>query len=155
MKRFAFALEKILEYRRQVELDRRRAFSKAVEIFRRREEQLRALAGELELYRTRMAQMGTGKISTRDLALHRTYLTHVESQIEQAVVWLQDAGKDLEARRQDLVASSKDRRVLETVKERKRADYEYEANRQETKELDEVGATRHTALAGSHEEEAQ
>ena len=151
MKRFAFPLERILEYRKQLELDRRRMFAKAAEVFRAREDQLRALAGELSEYRTRLAEMGTGKISTRQLALYRTYMTHVEFQLQQAVVWLRDAGRDLEARRQDLTVASKDKRVLEKVKEHKRADYEYEANRQDTKELDEVSATRHTARGGSQE----
>lgn len=145
MKKFAFALEKILEYRKQIELDRRRAFSKAAEVFSRRERQLRALAGELAEYRTRLAEMGTGRLSTRQIALYRSYMTYVETQLDQAVVWLQDAGKDLEARRRELVASSKDKKVLEKVKEHKRADYEYEANRQETKDLDEIGAVRHVS----------
>lgn len=145
MKRFAFSLEKILEYRRQLELDRKRAFSRASEVFRQREEALRTLAAELSTYRTRLAEMGSGRISTRQLALHRSYMTHVEALIGQAVVWLSDAGKDLEARRQELAAASKNKQVLEKVREHKRAEYEYEADRQETRDLDEVGAGQHAA----------
>jgi len=152
MKKFAFALENVLKYRRQLETVRRRAFSKAAEVFREREEQLRALAAELTEYRNRLARMGTGKISVRQLALYRSYMTYVESQIEQAVVWLQEAGRDLEARRQQLVTASKDRRVLDKVKEHKKADYDYEANRQETKDLDEVGATRYTPRDAAEKE---
>lgn len=145
MKRFAFSLERILEYRRQLELDRKRTFSVASEVFRQREKDLRTLATELATYRTRLAEMGSGRVSARQLALYRSYMTHVEAQIGQAVLWLTDAGKDLEARRQDLAAASKDKQVIEKVKEHKRAEYEYEANRQETRDLDEVGAWRHAA----------
>lgn len=154
MRRFAFSLERILEYRRQLELDRKRAFSMASEVFRQREKQLRALATELAAYRTRLAELGSGKVSPRQLALYRSYMTHVEAQIDQAAAWLQDAGKDLEARRQELAAASKDKQVLEKVKEHKRTEYEYEAGRQETRDLDEIGAGRYTAARASAGESA-
>jgi flagellar export protein FliJ len=111
MKRFAFALERILEYRKQLELDRRRTFAKAAEVFRQREDQLRALAGELAEYRTRLAEMGTGRISIRQLALYRSYMTHVELQLDQAVVWLRDAGRDMETRRKSQRAQARRLRV--------------------------------------------
>jgi len=154
MKKFAFSLERILEYRRQLESDRKLAFSKAAEIFRRREDQLRALAAELADYRTRLARMGVGKISAREFALYRSYLTYLEAQAERAVVWLHDAGRDLEARRSELAAASKDTQVLEKVKQVKRAEYDYQANREETAVLDEIGSARFVAgMASAKAEE--
>ena len=99
MKKFAFSLEKVLEYRKQLEADRRLAFSKAAEIFRSREDKLRTLAAELAGYQNAMAKIGTGRISARELAIYRSYLTYLETQVGQAVVWLQDSGRDLETRR--------------------------------------------------------
>ena len=145
MKKFAFSLEHILDYRRQLESDRKLAFSKAAEIFRRREGQLRTLADELADYRNRLARMGTGRISARELALYRSYLTYIETQVEQAVVWLRDAGSDVEDRRRQLAAASKDKQVLEKVKEVKRAEYDYQASREETAVLDEIGSNRFLA----------
>jgi len=140
MKRFAFSLERVLEYRKQLELDRQLAFAKAADVFRRREDELRRLADELGSYRTRLAQMGTGRLSTRDLALYRSYLTHLEFQVARAIEWLSDASRELERRREALAAATKDRQVLGKLKEVQRADYDYQAGRQETKDLDEIGA---------------
>ena len=141
MKRFAFSLEKVLQYRRQLESDRQIAFAKAADVFRRREDELRDLVARMEGYTSRIAQMGVGKISARQLALYRTYLTYLESKVHEAAGWLHDAVRDLEARRNDLIAASKDTKVLEKVKEHKRADYDREADKEETGQLDEVGAT--------------
>jgi flagellar FliJ protein len=142
MKRFAFSLEKVLQYRKQLESDRQMAFAKAADVFRRREDELRALVARMEDYTNRLAAMGVGKISARQLALYRSYLTYLESKVHEAAGWLHDAVRDLEARRDDLIAASKDTKVLEKVKEHKRSDYDREAGREETGQLDEIGATR-------------
>ena len=141
MKRFRFSLERVLDYRKQMELDRQRTFARAAEIFRRREENLRGLAKELETYRTRLAEMGTGRISARELALYRSYLTYLEARVEEAAAWLEDAARDMEARREELVKASKEKKVLDKVKDHKRAEYDYDAAREDTAQLDEVGAT--------------
>ena len=155
MKKFAFSLEKVLQYRKQLESDRQMAFAKAADVFRRREDELRGLVARMEDYTNRLAGMGVGKISARQLALYRSYLTYLESKVHEATGWLHDAVHDLEARRDDLIAASKDTKVLEKVKEHKRADYDREAGREETGQLDEVGATRFIIDSGSSSEEAR
>ncbi len=145
MKRFVFSLAKVLEYRKQLESDRQLAFSKAAEIFRRREDQLRTLAAELTSYQNAMAKIGTGRISARELALYRSYLTYLETQVGQAVVWLQDSGRDLETRRRELAVASQEKQVLEKVKDSKRAEHDYQLARQETADLDEIGSNNYIA----------
>lgn len=139
MKRFRFSLEKVLEYREQVESQRVRTFAVAAEVFRRRREELAALADELALYKGRLAEMGVGRADVRELTLYRTYLGHCEMKVATAVEWLRDAAREMEARREEMVRAGKDRRVIERFKEIKREHYDYEAQREETKELDEIG----------------
>jgi flagellar export protein FliJ len=154
MKRFNFALEKVLGYRKQLEMERRRALAMAVEVFRRREDDLNAVTAEVMSYRTKLAEMGTGRLSTRELALYRSYLTHLEMQMTHASQWLHDARTAVEGRREELVVASKESKVMEKLKTRDRARYDYAANREESHELDEIGTTGHYAgLAAAGQEE--
>jgi len=149
MKKFRFSLERVLEYRSQVESARLRAFSKAVEVFQRRQEELRKLGDEMTNYRTRLAEMGVGKISANELARWRSYLSHCEVGVARAARWMMEAAGEMEVKRRDLVAAKKDTRVLERLKEIKREQYDYEAAREETKVLDEVAAAGFVASRAS------
>jgi len=141
MKKFTFSLEKILEYRGQLESARLSAYGKAAETFRRRQADLQRLGRELSDYRTRMAERGVGRISARELALYRSYLSHCEKRVAEAAEWMMEAARDMEERRRDLVKARRERRVIERLKAIKRSDYDYEAAREEIKTLDEVAAT--------------
>jgi len=153
MKRFRFSLEKVLGYRRQLEQDRRRAFTKAVEVFRRREGELKSLSDDLARYRTRLAEIGTGRLSARELGLYRSYLTYLETQVARALEWFSDASAALESRRGELAAASREKKVLEKVRQRQRLDHDYDAGREETGQLDEVAATRFIRARGGSPEE--
>lgn len=142
MKKFRFSLAKVLEYRRQMETQRLKAFSKAVEIFGRRREALDALAAELVSYRNRLAELGVGRISAKELALYRSYLGFCEMKVNKAAQWLKDAARDMEEKRGDLLDASKDKQILEKLEEIQLRHYNYELAKEETKELDEVGARK-------------
>lgn len=142
MKKFKFSLERVLDYRKQLESARRRALATAVVVLRRRERELAALREEMNTYRTRMAALGTGRVSARDLSLYRSYLTHLELKVDESTQWMSDARSAVEKRRADLVKATKDTKVLSKVKEHQRAKHQYAADVEETKTLDEVGSTR-------------
>jgi flagellar FliJ protein len=152
MKRFRFPLERVLEYRREMELERRRALGVAMTVLTRREEEQRALAGDVSAYRTELARLGTGKISSRELALYRSYLTHLEMRLAKAAQWTRDARVAVEGRRRELVAASRETKVLDKLKARDLARYEYAAGRDETGVLDEIATTRFIADAAAAQE---
>lgn len=141
MKKFKFPLEKILEYRSQLESTRLSAYGKAAEVFRRRKGELDRLNDELSDYRGRMAEKGVGRISPRELALYRSWLSHCELKVGEAADWMTQAARDMEERKTELINARSERRIMERLKEIKRDQYDYEAAREEIKELDEVGAT--------------
>lgn len=148
MKRFSFSLQKVLDYRRQLETMRSAAYSKAAEVFRQRHKNLESLGEELARYRSRLAEMGVGRISARDLGSYRSYMTHCEIKVSKAAEWLMEAAREMESRRREFVGAKKRTRVLERLEEIKRGRYDYEAARQETKELDEVAGVAFAAGRG-------
>lgn len=154
MKKFSFSLQKVLDYRRQLESVRSGAFSKAAEVFAQRQKNLESLGEELSEYRSRLAEMGVGRISARELSSHRSYMTHCEIKVSKAADWLMEAAREMESRRRDFVGAKKRTRVLERLEEVKRGRYDYEAARQETKVLDEVAGVAFAAVHGSGGEKA-
>ncbi len=154
MKKFSFSLQKVLDYRRQLESVRSAAFSKAAEVFEQRRKNLESLGEELAEYRSRLAEMGVGRISARDLSSYRSYMTHCEIKVSKAAEWLMEAAREMESRRRDFVGAKKRTRVLERLEEIKRGRYDYEAARQETKVLDEVAGVAFAAAHGSGGEKA-
>jgi flagellar FliJ protein len=140
MKKFRFSLEKVLEYRSQIEDARLSAFSKAVEVFERRRKDIERIGEEIGVYKARLAEMGVGRISSRELAGCRSYLSHCEMEFRRAQDWLDEAARAVEAKRGELIAAQKDRRLIEKFKEIKRRHYDYEAEREAIKELDEIAA---------------
>ncbi len=145
MKRFSFPLEKVLAYRRQLEAEKKRTLGLALSVLRRRERDLEDLHGRMTSYRTRLAEIGTGRVSARELALYRSYVGFLEAQVDKAAGWVRDAMVAVEEKRADLAAAGRDTKVMETVEDHARSAWEYEAGRQETHELDEVGSTRFVA----------
>ena len=140
MKKFKFSLQKVLEYRSQVEDAKLTAFSKAVEVFNRRREELDRLSRQVGEYRNRLAEIGIGRVSARELSTYRSYLSHCERQLAMATDWMMEAARSMEEKRRLLVAARRDRRVIERFKEIKRSHYDYDARREETKDLDEIAA---------------
>ena len=154
MKKFSFSLQKVLDYRRQLESVRSAAFSKAAEVFKQRQKNLESLGEELAQYRSRLAEMGVGRISARELSSYRSYMTHCEIKVSKAAKWLMEAAGEMESRRRDFVGAKKRTRVLERLEEVKRGRHDYEAARQETKVLDEVAGVAFAAVHGSGGEKA-
>ncbi len=145
MKKFRFSLEQILEYRRQLESARLSAYGRAAMALRQRQAELEQLGRELAEYRARMAQRGIGKISAAELALYRSYLGHCEVKVSEAAEWMMHAARDVEEQRRELVKARREKRVIERLKDIRRGQYDYEAAREETAQLDEVAATRFIA----------
>jgi len=139
MKRFVFPLERVLAYRRQVELERRRSLGLAVKVLSQRESELSAIGSQVDAYRAQLSEMSSGRLSARELGLYRSYLTHLETQMARSSQWVKDARAAVDARRAELVAAAREAKVLEKLKSRDRARYDYEVSREEARDLDEIG----------------
>jgi len=145
MKKFSFRLEKILQYREQLQEQRLRAYAAAARALERRRDELEALGRELCDYRTRMAELGVGRTSARSLAVYRSYLSHCEARVAEAAGSLEDAARKLQQRRAALVEATRERKKLEKLKSARRSEHDYQAMREETRELDEIAVKRFAA----------
>lgn len=141
-KKFLFALQPVLEHRKRLEDEkqqvmaiRRKAHDDAKRELDRLNEEFRGCASHLrERHR---------ELQADDLRLHYAHLQFLDRAIEAQMKLVAERYAALERARLDLVAATKDRKVVDKLKERRKVAHVAEELRIEQIELDDGNARRH------------
>lgn len=140
VKPFKFRLEKVLEYRRQLEDQARMALARAQA---EHDAQERLLAD----IRARLAEhmeKGFGESVTQaEIWLWSCYRDALERDILTAVAELKRLALILQKRRQEAVLRSREKKLLEKLKDRQEQKHHVAENLAEQKEFDEMATIRH------------
>ena len=135
---FVFNLQQVLEHRKNIEEIALKEFSNAL---------LKLNAERI----TMMSLIEKGKLLTRqwkdlvgqptkigDLSVYAEYIQCVQQSLRDQVMVVNAAEAETQTRREALLSVVKERKILETLKEKRRLAYEADCAAQERKELDEV-----------------
>jgi flagellar protein FliJ len=150
MKKFAFALQPVLEHRKRIEDEkqvvvaaRKRAVDEAEAELSRLNDEFRTYAGTL---RTEHA-----KLSTAELQSIYAHLQFVDRCTVAQMKVVADRRAALDRARAELLEASKQKKVVEKLKTRRKESYDQEAARLEQKELDDSNARRYgrTVIGGT------
>ena len=138
-KKFSFALQPVLEHRKRIEEQkqqtlamRQRAWDEARRELDRLNDEFRANAREL---RDRHRELGV-----EELRLRYAHLQFLDRTIDAQIKVLAERQVVLDRARKDLIAASKNRKVVDKLKERRRVAYVAEELRVEQIELDDGNA---------------
>lgn len=140
MRRFSFSLEPVLRYRTQAEQQRRRELAEAQQAVLEQQDELQNLVLSEQGQMSEMRLIHGGPLDVPLLLRFQQYLHHLARRIEESVQQLKKRMETREERRLVLVAASKQRRVLERLRERRWQEYQLELGREEQRMLDEIGA---------------
>uniref|UniRef100_A0A7C4EJ86 Flagellar FliJ protein n=1 Tax=Fundidesulfovibrio putealis TaxID=270496 RepID=A0A7C4EJ86_9BACT len=140
---FKFPLQKVLEYRAQLEDQAKQALAAAQAAHARQEAAVRNLERAREAQRREMA--GPAARDAASLWLGRNYLERLEGDLAQAVETLAQLAQDVQIRRAELAQRAKDRKLLEKLKETQAIRHEREENRIEQAGFDEMATLRYQA----------
>lgn len=138
---FHFKLEKILEYRRQVEDQAKLALAKAQQAAQEQTSLLARLASELQQCLHELSR--TKQLTQADLWLWSGYKDRLVADKNSAEQTLAKLESLAEACRQELVSKSMERKLLEKLREKQAAKYEQDAQQREQKEFDETATLRY------------
>jgi flagellar protein FliJ len=139
-KPFVFRLEKVLEYRQQLEDQARMALAKAKAAHDGQKQVLLDLSMRLEAH----VERGFGKNATQpDVWLWMQYREALEKDIESAREELERLAQVLQTCRQQAVLRSRERKLLEKLKDRQARKHHVQENLDEQKEFDEMATIRH------------
>jgi len=139
-KPFTFRLEKVLEYRLQLEDQARMALAKAQAAH---DGQKQILAG-ITMTLTAHMERGFGKNATQaDIWLWMKYREALEKDQATAKAELERLAQVLQTCRQEAVLRSRERKLLEKLKDRQAKKHHAEENLKEQKEFDEMATIRY------------
>lgn len=141
-KPFRFKLEKVLEYRRQVEDQAKMALIQAEREHREQSEKVEDLRRQLLEHDQRGAER-QGEYTVHDLWLHRLYEQRLEQDLADARAEQARLALKLQMCRQEAVQRSTERKLLEKLKEKQAKRHTVHEQLNEQKEYDEIAAIRH------------
>ncbi len=142
MKIFNFSLESVLGYRKSVEDDVKRDLSALGKILTATEEILVSLQDEYGRSVKGLELVQKGSVSLKELEMYLNFQKDLKEKIKSQAEQLKKVKMDWENKRDELVGASKERKVLEVLKEKKAEEYRCDFAKRDRKEMDEVASNR-------------
>ncbi len=145
---FRFGLEKILDYRVQLEEQAKMELAKALTVHVAREKAVTGLKAAMAKHMT--ALEAKKDLTVADIWLWRAYGKRLEQDMATAVVALRQAAEEVSRRRAVVLARSTERKLLEKLKAKQAARHAREEGLREQKQNDEMAVVRYDSghLAG-------
>ena len=136
MKRFEFKLERVLGYRGVREEQKRRLLAEAQRAIPTQRERIRMIEVEINKQMAEVQARCVENVDVKDVVARRLYTSYLQSAVVLANEALASLRGQVEARRQELVQASKEKKVLERVREKRFREHVYEMDREEQNFID-------------------
>lgn len=141
---FRFSMQKVLDYREQLEDEAKVRLGKAENDLREGQARFDAIKEELQKAEIQAA----GKVMTSgERWLHDQYLKGLRKDIEEAAMRLRTLRQIVEEARKYLAERAIDKKLLDKYKDRKRKEYQRAELKQEQNFNDEIATVRHKTQA--------
>ena len=138
---FRFNLQRVLEYRGQLEEQAKLALATALRAVTDQEGRIKALADEIRENERAITQKKT--VTPAEMWLYRTYKERLLQDVAQARIKLEGLKNELNMRRTEAVARSKERKLLEKLKSNQAVNYAREESLKEQNGFDEMATIRY------------
>ncbi|MCR4438154.1 MAG: flagellar export protein FliJ [bacterium] len=140
MKAFRFSLQRVLDARKHKEDLRKRQLAAAKEAELEERERLSSLEQQSQEVRSELGCHVGRVVRASEMAMYYTYSQQLERHIAQQQQAVTQAALKVQERREELLASSKEKKALEKLKEKAKDRHTVEAGREEQAHLDEAAA---------------
>jgi flagellar protein FliJ len=140
--RFQFGLQPLLDWRSRVEEEKQRDFAAARRLLEECDRELERLAAEYAQAAKRLVASASTE-RTRELRLGDSYLRFIQAAMASERSRRCELQSACDRVRDALVVASRERRVIERLKERRRREFEAAEARWEELEIDESNARGH------------
>ncbi|MGC2130856.1 MAG: flagellar export protein FliJ [Candidatus Aquilonibacter sp.] len=142
MKRFNFRLQPVLDHRKRIEDQKQLVVAARARALDEAECELARLNEEFRNHSV-MLREGHKKLETRELQCIYAHLQFLDRCIVAQIRIVAERRVALDRARTELLEASKEKKIVEKLKERRREGYVLEEQRMEQKELDDGNARRH------------
>ncbi len=138
---FTFNLQRVLDYRKQLEEESKLELSKAQRAYQSRVATVRSLRETIDAHEKAMYQ--GDRLTPQDMWLWRNYRERLGADLQKAEMEMMQQAKVVNRARRTLVSRAKDRRLLEKLKQNKMVRHVHEEAHKEQKEYDEMATLRY------------
>ena len=142
MKKFKFALQPVLDHRKRTEDEKQLVVATRKRALDQAEAELARLNEEFRLHAQRLRDEH-GKLDTSELQAIYAHLQFIDRCTVAQHKVVVERRLALDRARAELLAASKEKKVVEKLKERRKESFELEEQRVEQKELDDGNARRY------------
>ncbi|MDI6703075.1 MAG: flagellar export protein FliJ [bacterium] len=149
MPRFSFKLQRVLDIKERKEEQLKGELANVKREYEEEEEILHSLERSHSIYLDRLRRHQLNTISIQEVRWYQTYLSKLVNDISSQSQKLEDLLRRIDELKEKLIEVSKERRVLEKLKERKWDEFKHEVEYLEQETLDEIGTSRHIRGEGS------
>ena len=129
MEAFNFQLQKVLDYKGKIEEKKKEEFVKALKFQLAQEKELKHYIDT----KNDSKEFFYNLKSSADFQNFSRYIEFLDTKIENSKYKVVKATEQLEQKKQELIKSTSDRKVLDKLKEKAKQDFEAENNRKEQK----------------------
>ena len=145
---FKFGLERVRELREHTEAQAKEQLASSLNQRLRGAAMLAAASEELAAASQAGRPQEGGTQNAADMVAHERWVQQLRRDQEAAALSLDRLDAEVDARRSALGDASRERELLERLKQRKLAEHKAELDRRETVTLDELALTMHLRRAG-------
>jgi flagellar FliJ protein len=142
MKRFFFSLENLLLHRTNIEEKERILLSRIHFNLQAEHEQRESLKRKTEETVLELARKRAENAEQEEIGCFYPYLERLRYESEQCEKRIDQLQKDFDAQKVKVIEASKNRKLIDTLKRRRKGEYLEACDREEQKEIDEMVVSR-------------
>ncbi len=139
---FHFHLQQILNFRRQHEETKEFELAQTRRVLRQEEERLAFFRNRRDQCQQELLGRQKAGVSPGEISIYHAYAEHMKEKIQLQIEALETARKQVEEKKEEVLAARKDRKILDRLREKKHQVFLADSRRQERKQLDEVAVGR-------------
>ena len=143
MKRFSFRLDKVLDARRLQEQQTQRRLAEAQHEKLRRQKLLEKAESELSRQEKMQRRLLTRGLKAGEALINHKFRQKLSEDTEERSQAVQESEEQVFEKRTELTKAMQRRKVLESLRERRKAEYKLDVERTEQNELDDNAARCH------------
>ena len=143
MKRFSFRLQQVMELRNQQERMRQQELAAAVRGEEAQHGQVARLREDRERCEGTVVASSRSRKGLSKILLYRAYHDRLSREIGEETLRLQKLEEETERRRETLIGASRERKTMETLRDRASAEHQQSERREDQAFMDETAARVH------------